>query len=78
MFIRRYGVGGHQTTAALERQSVGNSKERINAERRAASQREYSRMASEGAPADAKCEQPPTLKSDSREQEDTLHVPTST
>lgn len=49
-----------QTTAGLRRAaSVAaaqlGTKEEVNAERRAASNREYQRMAQDGAPPDAKC-----------------------
>lgn len=49
-----------QTTAGLRRQASAaaaslGTKQEVNAERRAASEREYKRMARDGAPPDAKC-----------------------
>lgn len=49
-----------QTTAGLRRAASAaaatlGTKEEVNAERRAASDREYMRMAQDGAPPDAKC-----------------------
>lgn len=55
-----------QTTAGLRRQASAaaaslGSKQEVNAERRAASEREYKRMARDGAPPDAKCVLLPSL-----------------